>query len=190
MVLDTVAKTPTQFPPAPGIVATARVSGGPAVNQDNQVILPESHEFIQTEQIDARDEQPGLLSGDVGINIRAALNANGGSVRHFIIQPGQSWDFGRAIAPVSAMGYLPVVGGNPGGGWCNLAAMYITNADQLNLRSDFPIHTGNYGDRFPGIFINDDGSGRTLVITNTKDRPVEFWAREHGDVLIVEAKLR
>lgn len=130
-----------------------------------------------------------LLQGDVGVNVRAALNANGGALQDFVIAPGATWSFGHSIAPISAMGYLPVVCGpagcNAGGGWCDLSAEYVKVADQLRLRSSFPPHAGVSDPRFPGILIDEHGDGGDLTITNTLGQPVRFQAYEENGTLIV-----
>jgi hypothetical protein len=131
-----------------------------------------------------------LLQGDVGTNVRAALNANGGALQAFEIAPGQTWSFGRSIAPISALGHLPVVCGpagcNAGGGWCDLSALYVNVADQLGLQSDFPAHIGVSDTRFPGILLDEQGNGGDLLITNTTGAVVRFSARVDGGSVIVE----
>lgn len=134
--------------------------------------------------------EPYLLRGDVGTNVSAALNANGGALMGFTIPPGQTWSFGHTIAPISGMGYLPVVCGpagcNAGGGWCDLSALYVRVADQLGLESHFPAHAGVSDPRFPGILLDDAGNGGDLTITNTTGQAVTFQTRVDGDRLIVE----
>jgi vancomycin resistance protein YoaR len=131
-----------------------------------------------------------VLQGDVGVNVRAALNANNGAIREFIINPGETWSFGRSIAPISAMGYLPKVYSPPtgqwveGGGFCDVSSMYLNVALDLGLDADYPQHLG-VSKPFPGIWLNEDGSGQDLKITNTKDRPVVFRAVEEGGELVV-----
>lgn len=126
-------------------------------------------------------------SGDFGTNVRAALNANGGAIQNFTIQPGETWSFGHSIAPISAMGYLPNVGGNPGGGWCDLGALYVEVADQLGLESGVPPHGAGYGPRFPGILLDENGNGADLTITNTRPEPIAFHVIIDGDTFRVEA---
>lgn len=125
-----------------------------------------------------------LLQGDIGVNVMAALNANGGALRDFTIPPGATWSFGHSIAPISAMGYLPVVCGpagcNAGGGWCDLSAEYVKVADQLGLESSFPAHAGISNPRFPGILLDENGDGGDLLITNTLAQPVHFQAQSDG----------
>jgi hypothetical protein len=131
-----------------------------------------------------------LLQGDVGENVRAALNANGGALQSFEIQPGETWSFGHSIAPISALGSLPVVCGPAGcyagGGWCDLSALYVKVADGLGLVSSFPPHAGVNDTRFPGILLDEWGGGGDLTITNTQAAPVIFRAYAEGNTLIVE----
>lgn len=131
-----------------------------------------------------------LLQGDVGTNVRAALQANGGALQSFVIQPGQTWSFGHSIAPISALGSLPVVCGPAGcyagGGWCDLSALYVKVADELGLASSFPAHAGVSDTRFPGILLDEWGGGGDLQITNTTRQTVAFQARQEGDTLIIE----
>lgn len=138
----------------------------------------------------ASDTQTYLLAGDIGINVRAALNANGGALMAFDIAPGDTWSFGRSIAPISALGHLPVVCGPAGcyagGGWCDLAAMYVRVADQLGVESHFPTHGGISDTRFPGILLDEWGQGGDLTITNTTTALVSFRVRVNGGALTVE----
>lgn len=131
-----------------------------------------------------------MLQGDIGTNVMAALNANGGALQSFTIPPGGTWSFGHSLAPISAMGYLPVVCGpagcNPGGGWCDLSALYVKVADQLGLQSTFPAHVGVSDPRFPGILLDDNGDGGDLLITNTLARPVTFRAVIDGGAVTIE----
>lgn len=133
---------------------------------------------------------PYLLQGDTGVNVTAALNANGGALMGFTIGPGETWSFGHSIAPISALGHLPVVCGpagcNAGGGWCDLSALYVKVADQLGLVSSFPAHAGVSDPRFPGILLDENGNGGDLQITNTTGVTAVFRARVEGDSLIVE----
>jgi len=134
--------------------------------------------------------QAYMLQGAVGVNVRAALDANGGALQAFTIAPGQVWSFGHSIAPISALGDLPVVCGPAGcyagGGWCDLSALYVKVADQLGLESSFPAHAGVADSRFPGILLDEQGGGGDLTITNTSARPVTFQAYQEGDTLIIE----
>jgi hypothetical protein len=131
-----------------------------------------------------------LLQGDVGVNVRAALDANEGALQRFEIQPGHTWSFGRSIAPISALGSLPVVCGPAGcyagGGWCDLSALYVKVADELGLHSDFPAHAGVANTRFPGILLDEWGGGGDLTITNTNNTAVAFRVFMEGDTLIIE----
>jgi hypothetical protein len=131
-----------------------------------------------------------LLQGDVGVNVQAALNAKGGALQAFRIEPGATWSFGRSIAPISALGSLPVVCGPAGcyagGGWCDLSALYVKVADELGLDSRFPAHAGVSDTRFPGILLDEWGGGGDLTITNTTSTPVAFRAYAEGDTLIIE----
>lgn len=132
-----------------------------------------------------------LLQGDVGTNVTAALNANGGALMGFTIQPGETWSFGRSIKPIANMGYLPTVCGPAGcyagGGWCDLSALYVKVADQLGLESSFPAHGGVSDTRFPGILLDDRNDDGDLTIYNPTPTPITFQARVEGETLIVEA---
>jgi hypothetical protein len=152
---------------------------------------PQPAQQAPSGHVRASDTRSYVLQAEVGVNVRAALNANNGRIRHFTLQPGETWSFGRSIAPISAMGYLPVVCGpagcNSGGGWCDLTAMYVRVAEQIGLQSSFPAHDGVADPRFPGILLNDDGSGGDLTITNTTNIPVTFDAIEEGGTLTITA---
>lgn len=138
----------------------------------------------------AQDRQSYVLAGDIGVNVVAALNANGGALQAFTIPPGASWSFGRSIAPISALGHLPVVCGpagcNPGGGWCDLAAMYVRVCRQLvGCEPQYPAHSGVNDPNMPGIMLAEDGSGADLIITNTGSAPLTFGAWQEGGDLVV-----
>ena len=126
-------------------------------------------------------------SGDFGTNVLAALNANNGAIQNFTIAPGDTWSFGHSIAPISGMGYLPPINGLPGAGWCNLGALYVEVADQLGLESGVPSHGAEYGPRFPGILLDENGNGADLTITNALGVPVTFRAIIEGDAYRIEA---
>jgi hypothetical protein len=129
-----------------------------------------------------------LLQGDVGTNVRAALEANGGALQSFRIEPGATWSFGQSIAPISAMGRLATVAGVYAGGWCDLSAEYLKVAQQLALEVHYIQHIG-VSPPFPSIWLNEWGegeSGQDLLITNTARAPVAFRAYAEGDTLIIE----
>ena len=142
-------------------------------------------------QATASDSRSYVLQGDVGTNVRAALNANGGKMRNFTLQPGETWSFGKTIAPISAMGDLPVVCGPAGcydgGGWCDLGAMFVRTADQLGLETHYPQHGGVSDPQMPGLLFDEWGNGGDLTITNTTGQPVTFTAVEHDGMLTVSA---
>lgn len=131
-----------------------------------------------------------MLQGDIGTNVLAALSANGGALQAFEIAPGATWSFGRSIKPIAAMGYLPVVCGpagcNAGGGWCDLAALYVNVADQIGLESHFPAHGGINDPRFPGILLDDGNDDGDLWITNTTNATVTFRTRIEDGVVTIE----
>jgi hypothetical protein len=54
------------------------------------------------------------------------------------------------------------------------------------LHPDYPQHTG-IAEPFPGIWLNNDGTGSDLRITNTLARPVAFRASEDASALVVSA---
>lgn len=153
---------------------------------------PEGARNEQAPQGEASDSTSGyILQGDVGVNVRAALNANGNKMRDFTIQPGETWSFGHTLAPVSALGDLPTVCGPagcfPGGGWCDLAAIYMRTADKMGMPTAYPQH-GGISYPFPGILVDNDGNGGDLKITNNRGKAVRFITTENGDTLTVTAK--
>jgi hypothetical protein len=179
------------------LVRLHQIGSAPVVQVQMVQVAPQVEQVAQVPQVPqgwqsrASDSRSYVLEGDVGTNVRAALSANNGAIQHFTIQPGETWSFGRSIAPISAMGYLPRVCGPAGcyegGGWCDLSAMYVRVADQLGLQSNFPAHGGISDPRFPGILLNDDGSGGDLTITNTTTSPVTFVASEQDGTLTISA---
>lgn len=129
-----------------------------------------------------------LLQGDVGVNVRAALKANGGALQAFTIRPGETWSFGHSIAPISAMGPLAYAGGVYGGGLCDLSAEYLKVAQQLGLEARYVQHAGVSGP-FPSIWLNEQGdgeSGQDLTVYNPTPAPVTFRARVEDGALIIE----
>lgn len=129
-----------------------------------------------------------MLQGDVGVNVTAALNANGGALMGFTIQPGETWSFGHSIAPISAMGPLVYAGGVYGGGFCDLSAEYLKVAQQLGLEVHYVQHAG-VSTPFPSIWLSEQGdgeSGQDLLITNTTSQVARFQTSQQDGILIVE----
>jgi hypothetical protein len=136
---------------------------------------------------------PLALDGAVGINVRLALDANGGALREVTIRPGDTWSFNAAIGDPRT---IPVrtVAGVPGGGWCDLASRYV-QALRPVLPPEafaFPNHVRTAGvglvhvadedavaiwniDGQPGSF----GGRQDLEVTNLRPYPVRLRVRPH-----------
>ncbi|HEX5692547.1 MAG TPA: hypothetical protein VFX76_21175 [Roseiflexaceae bacterium] len=140
--------------------------------------------------------------GDVGFNIRAALDASGGALRHVTVQPGATWSFNAAVGSPANV-EVRSVGGIPGGGWCDLASRYVQAARSLLPDSAirFRNHVASTGIGLTDVADEDtvaiwnidgqpgtDGTRGDLEITNTLDKPLFFQVIEYGDgELIVRA---
>lgn len=120
-------------------------------------------------------------------NIRNALDANGGSLRNFVISPGQTWSFNDTIGLPPMKTIV-----NPGDGWCDLASRYYWVALDAGL-PDGSIGKVLHDKVLAGLTyerslaIWTDGNPATtageqdLVITNTDTRPLHFRAIDNGD---------
>jgi len=144
------------------------------------------------------------VTGDVGFNIEAALDASGGALRNVTIRPGETWSFNAAVGSPANV-EIRTVGGVPGGGWCDLASRYVQAARSLLPDSAirFRNHVASTGigltdlaDEDAVAIWNVDGQAGTdssrgdLEITNTLDAPLHFQALEYGDgQLVVRASL-
>lgn len=120
------------------------------------------------------ESAPLRLSGDMGHNVRAALDASNGALRDVIIRPGETWSFN---AGVGSPAYLRVriVGGVPGGGWCDLASRYV-QALRLVLPPEaftFPNHV-----RTTGIGLLDVADEDAVAIWNIDGQPGSFGGRQ------------
>lgn len=146
---------------------------------------------------------PLSLAGDMGFNVRAALDANGGALRQVVIPPGAAWSFNAALGDPRRIP-LRVVGGVLGGGWCDLASRYVQAARPILPPEAFAFtphrQATGYGladvadadavaiwsiDGQPGSF----GGRRDLQITNVRDRPLVFRVIPDGDRIIIQAAL-
>jgi hypothetical protein len=144
------------------------------------------------------------MAGDVGFNIRAALDASGGALRQVTIQPGETWSFNAAVGSPANV-EVRSVGGIPGGGWCDLASRYVQAARTLLPDSAirFRNHVASTGIGLTDVADEDtvaiwnidgqpgtDGTRGDLQITNTLDAPLRFQVLEYGDgQLVVRASV-
>lgn len=148
---------------------------------------------------------PLSLTGEMGVNVRLALDANGGALRSVVIPPGTTWSFNAAIGDPR---HLPVrtVAGVPGGGWCDLASRYVQAVRPL-LPPDavqFVNHVQSTGvglanvapadavaiwniDGQPGSF----GGRLDLLITNSLPSPLVLSVAPgpQPDAIVVEARV-
>lgn len=143
----------------------------------------------------AGSSRPLSLAGDVGFNVRAALDASGGALRRVTIAPGATWSFNAAVGDPSYVS-IRTVGGVPGGGWCDLASRYVQAV--RGLLPDEAIQFRNHVESTGiGLLDVDDadavaiwniggepgnGGGRgDLMITNTLASPLHFEVVTFGD---------
>lgn len=121
---------------------------------------------------------PLSMAGDVGYNVRAALNANGGALRAITIQPGETWSFNASVGSPAHVD-VRVVAGIPGGGWCDLASRYV-QALRPVLPAEaivFPNHV-----RTAGIGLLDVADEDAVAIWNIDGRPGSFGGRQDLEV--------
>jgi hypothetical protein len=149
------------------------------------------------------ESAPLSLAGDVGHNVRAALDASNGALRDITIRPGETWSFNASVGSPAHI-RVRVVAGVPGGGWCDLASRYV-QALRPVLPSEafaFPNHVRtagigllNVADEDAVAIWNIDGQpgslgGRQdLQITNTTDSTLRLVVVEgpSADQIVVRA---
>ncbi|ABQ91257.1 MULTISPECIES: hypothetical protein [unclassified Roseiflexus] len=114
------------------------------------------------------------LAGDVGYNVRAALDASNGALRSITILPGETWSFNASIGHPSHVN-VRVVAGVPGGGWCDLASRYV-QALRPVLPPEafaFPNHV-----RTAGIGLLNVANEDAVAIWNIDGQPGSFGGRQ------------
>lgn len=139
---------------------------------------------------------PLAVVGDVGFNIRAALDASGGAIRNVRIAPGQTWSFNAAVGDPAHV-EVRSINGIAGGGWCDLASRYVQALRPL-LPPDaiaFPNHLRvTNGIRIADVADADAvsiwniggqagsaGGAQDLQITNTLSVPIQIKVEEAAD---------
>lgn len=142
---------------------------------------------------------PLSLSGDAGVNIRAALHANNGQLQRVVILPGKTWSFNAALGDPRRIDDLREVNGILGGGWCNLASRYVQAArmilpDNAVLMRLHPNGLPNVDPQDAPSIWNPDGvmgfaDGRSdVLITNVMDRTIIITAVERRSSVVVCVK--
>lgn len=139
---------------------------------------------------------PLSLSGDAGVNIRAALHANNGRLQKVVIFPGETWSFNAAVGDPRRIDDLREVNGILGGGWCNLAGRYVQAARMI--LPDHAVHMRPHPNGLPNVdpqdapsIWNPDGvmgfaDGRSdVLITNVLDRTIIITAVERRSSVVV-----
>ncbi|MCS6939719.1 MAG: hypothetical protein RMJ55_17440 [Roseiflexaceae bacterium] len=120
------------------------------------------------------ESAPLSLAGDVGYNVRAALDARNGALRNVTIRPGETWSFNASIGPPAHI-RVRVVAGVPGGGWCDLASRYV-QALRPALPPEafvFPNHVRTTGIRLLNVADED-----AVAIWNIDGQPGSFGGRQ------------
>jgi hypothetical protein len=177
----------------------------PSVENDTTGYIRSVEELVRSwrEQA-ARGESEGesvllALSGDLGFNVLAALNASNGALRDVMIAPGATWSFNATVGNPAGLD-LRVVGGVLGGGWCDLAARYVQAVRPLLPREAirFPHHGITLADvawedavsiwNINGQAGSQNGA-QDLEITNTLPRPLRLQAllTPDGAAVVVRA---
>ncbi len=150
---------------------------------------------------DASSSIPLTLAGDLGFNVRAALDASGGALREVVIAPGATFSFNATVGS-PALVTIVSVGGVPGGGWCDLAARYV-QAVRPVLPPEavrFPNHNITAGFGLADVAYDDavsiwnidgragsDGGSQDLQIRNVLDRPLRLVASEEDGAVVIRA---
>ncbi len=119
------------------------------------------------------ESAPLSLDGDVGYNVRAALDANNGALRNVIIRPGETWSFNASIGPPGRV-RVRVVAGVPGGGWCDLASRYVQA-----LRPVLPPEAFAFSNHVhtTGIGLLNVADNDAVAIWNIDGQPGSFGGR-------------
>jgi hypothetical protein len=126
----------------------------------------------------AASSVPLGMGGDVGFNVRAALDASGGALRRVLIRPGETWSFNAAVGDPAQV-EVRTIGGIPGGGWCDLASRYVQAVRSLLPESAvrFRNHMAS-----TGIGLLDVADADTVAIWNIDGQPGTDGSR--GDLQI------
>lgn len=187
---------------APGMMVNPRGYAPPVWTNDSVQTV---HGALHARSTVLGRSVPLVLTGDLGVNVRLALDANGGALQSVVIPPGATWSFNAAIGDPRA---IPVrtVAGVPGGGWCDLASRYVQAVRPL-LPPDavqFVNHVQSTGvglhnvaptdavaiwniDGQPGSF----GGRLDLMMTNPLPAPLTLTVvpGPHPDAIVVEARV-
>jgi hypothetical protein len=120
------------------------------------------------------ESAPLSLRGDVGYNVRAALDARNGALRDVIIRPGETWSFNASVGSPARVN-VRVVAGVPGGGWCDLASRYVQA-----LRPVLPPEAFAFPDhvRTAGIGLLNVADEDAVAIWNIDGQPGSFGGRQ------------
>lgn len=138
------------------------------------------------------------ISGNMGYNVRIALNANNGALRNIVIRPNETWSFNQTVGDPSVLPKMYHIAGVYGGGWCDLAGRYVQVLRQLGLTPVFEQHGGI---ALNGLSVQDspyiwntNGSvgningAQDVVVTNTTDRTIYLTAVEEQNVLRIVSR--
>lgn len=82
------------------------------------------------------------IADTFGYNVRSALDMNNKALRRIVIQSGDTWSFNEAMGDPNKFPALKTIGGQYGGGWCDLACRYIQAARGLGLHTKYLQHGG------------------------------------------------
>lgn len=120
------------------------------------------------------ESAPLSLAGDVGHNVRVALDASNGALRDVIIRPGETWSFNASIG-LPAHIRVRTVAGVPGGGWCDLASRYVQA-----LRPALPPEAFAFQNhvRTAGIGLLNVADKDAVAIWNIDGQPGSFGGRQ------------
>lgn len=182
---------------AGAIIAWCILIGVPTVRPVTVPVAPSaSPTDLPADAPSMGESVPLTLAGDVGFNVRAALDASNGALRTVTIAPGATWSFNATVGDPA---YVTVrsINGIAGGGWCDLASRYVQALRPLlppeAIR--FPNHLAvTNGIRLADVADADAvsiwniggqagnaGGAQDLQITNTLSTPLHIRVEETAD---------
>ncbi len=96
----------------------------------NKIITNDGMPFGKADALSAPITQD--TSSAFGINVKAALDANNGALRHITIKDGEQWSFNATVGYVPNEKLAKIV--NYGDGWCDLSCRYVQVVHGLGLK--------------------------------------------------------
>jgi hypothetical protein len=133
---------------------------------------------------------PLSVSGGLGTNVKAALNASQGRLQEVVVPPGGAWSFNEAWGKPVESDYVVVSGVN-GGGICDFGGRYSNAWHQLGLKTQYVYH----GFTLNGLGPEDStsiwnvsgepGNGQDLILVNTSNLTAHLKVVIDGETMTV-----